>query len=125
PGYEDSAPLGHNTVCLLVEVARVKIATPLNISPGELREERGGPVSSPRINAPDPWPGGPWTLRDIVNYDLSAVDGLLHAVAAYRERLVQDFYDMGRRAVEQGTRGGPFAFVIPPDQFDAHSKAAL
>ena len=24
PGYEDSAPLGHNTVCLLTEVASAK-----------------------------------------------------------------------------------------------------
>ena len=28
PGYEDSAPLGHNTVCLLTEVASVRVATP-------------------------------------------------------------------------------------------------
>ena len=25
PGYEDSAPLGHNTVCLLTEVAEAKL----------------------------------------------------------------------------------------------------
>ena len=29
PGYEDTAPLGHNTVCLLTEAARVNIAAPV------------------------------------------------------------------------------------------------
>ena len=37
PGYEDSAPLGHNTVCLLTEVASVKIATPVTLSLADLR----------------------------------------------------------------------------------------
>jgi zinc carboxypeptidase len=123
PGYEDSAPLGHNTVCLLAEVAGVNIASPIRAS------EAGGQASNPtpeaRINDPDPWRGGPWTLRDVVDYELTAIRGLLRAVAAYRSVLVQNFYDMGRRAVEQGGRGGPFAFIIPPDQYDAMAVARL
>ena len=44
PGYEDSAPLGHNTVCLLTEVASVKVATPVTVSARELRDsDRGAP----------------------------------------------------------------------------------
>src|SRR6202035_104012 len=91
----------------------------------ELRGQKGVLPDTPQINFPDPWPGGRWTLRDIVDYDLSAVHGLLHAVAAYRERIVQNFYDMGRRAIEEGRRTGPFAYVIPPDQFDPHAVAKL
>jgi hypothetical protein len=125
PGYEDSAPLGHNTVCLLAEVAGVKIATPTDVPATELRGQKGVSTSTPQINFPDPWPGGRWTLRDIVDYDLSAVHGLLHGVAVYRERIVQNFYDMGRRAIEEGRRTGPFAFVIPPGQFDPHAVAKL
>jgi Zinc carboxypeptidase len=37
PGFEDSAPLGHNTVCLLTEVASVDVASPVTIAAGELR----------------------------------------------------------------------------------------
>jgi hypothetical protein len=119
PGYEDSAPLGHNTVCLLTEVASAKVATPVSVAARELRGgDRGVPDYTPRINFPDPWPGGRWSLRDIVDYDLSAVDGLLHAVSAYREQIVQNFYDMGARAVEAGFRGGPYAFVVPAEQHD-------
>ncbi len=32
---------------------------------------------------------------------------------------MQNFYEMGRRAIEAGRRGGPFAFLIPPEQHDA------
>ena len=124
PGYEDSAPLGHNTVCLLAEVAGVKIATPITVPAEELQGgHRGLAEYRPQINFPDPWPGGPWTLRDIVEYDLSAVNGLLYAVSAYRGQIVENFYSMGRRAVTAGEGGGPFAFIIPPDQHDPHAAA--
>ena len=126
PGFEDSAPLGHNTVCLLTEVASVDIASPITVTPNELRAGfKGLSDYRPQINFPQPWPGGRWTLRDIVDYDLSAVRGLLFATAAYREQLVQNFYDMGRRAIEAGTRGGPYAFLIPPEQHDPYTSARL
>jgi hypothetical protein len=126
PGYEDSAPLGHNTVCLLTEVASVKVATSITVEPGDLRgNERGLPEYRRQINFPNPWPGGTWTLRDIVDYDLSAIRGLLFAVAAYREPIVQNFYDLGARAVEAGSRGGPFAFIIPSDQRDPSAARKL
>src|SRR5262245_27542474 len=126
PGFEDSAPLGHNTVCLLTEVASVDIASPITVTANELRAGfKGLSDYRPQINFPQPWPGGRWTLRDIVEYDLTAVRGLLFATAAYREQLVQNFYDMGRRAVEAGTRGGPYAFLIPPEQHDPFTTARL
>ena len=116
PGYEDSVPLGHNTVCLLTEAARVKVASPLTDPPRDVRGQ---------MNAPHPWPGGRWTLRDIVDYELSAVRGLLRAAAAYRGELVQNFYDMGQRAVDSGRRDTPFAFIIPPEQHDALATITL
>ena len=126
PGFEDSAPLGHNTVCLLTEVASVDIASPITVTPGELRAGFKGLADyRPQINFPEPWPGGKWTLRDIVEYDLTAVRGLLFAAAAYREPLVQNFYDMGRRAVEVGRQGGPYAFIIPPEPHDPLAAAKL
>jgi Zinc carboxypeptidase len=122
PGYEDSAPLGHNTVCLLTEAAGVNIATPVTVSAADLESAR---VASPRMALPDPWPAGRWTLRDIMDYDTSAARGLLHGVSAYRERIVAGFYEMSARAVEAGRRGGPFAFVIPPAQHDPTAAAKL
>jgi hypothetical protein len=126
PGFEDSAPIGHNTVCLLTEVASVDIASPVNIPATELRAGfKGLTEYRPQINFPDPWPGGRWTLRDILDYDLSAVHGLLFAASAYREQLVQNFYDMGRHAIEKGREDAPFAFIIPTDQYDPFTASKL
>ncbi|PWT85571.1 MAG: hypothetical protein C5B57_02675 [Blastocatellia bacterium] len=122
PGYEDSAPIGHNVVCLLTEVASAHPEPPGTDASGSVRN---GLTEAPQINYPDPWRGGRWTSRDIVDYDLSAVRGLLGAVAAYREAILSNFYEMGRRAVEQGQRGGPFAFIVPPGQHDPHATAKL
>ena len=38
---------------------------------------------------------------------------------------MQNFYDMGARAVEAGRQGGPFAFIIPPEQHDPHAATKL
>ncbi|MCA1583723.1 MAG: M14 family metallopeptidase [Acidobacteria bacterium] len=126
PGYEDSAPLGHNTVCVLTEVASVRVATPIRVAANELQgSPRGLPEYRAQINFPNPWPGGEWKLRDIVDYDLSAVRGLLEGAARYRSTLLENFYRMGLRAVETGAKGGPFAFIISPDQYDPHAANKL
>ncbi len=125
PGYEDSAPIGHNTVTLLTEAASVRVASPITVLPEQLSGGRGFPDHSPSTTFPNPWPGGEWRLRDIVDYDLSAARGLLGGAARYREDLVRNFYRMGRRQVELGRQGGPFAFIIPPGQFDPHAARKL
>jgi len=38
---------------------------------------------------------------------------------------VRNFYAMGSRAIEAGQKGGPFAYVIPPDQPDALAAIKL
>ncbi len=125
PGYEDSAPLGHNTVTLLTEAASVRIATPITVAADQLLGGRGFPDHQPSTTFPSPWPGGAWTLRHIVDYNLSAARGLLAGAARYRRDLVRNFYRMGMRQVELGAKGGPFAFIIPHDQFDPHAARKL
>jgi hypothetical protein len=126
PGYEDSAPLGHNTVCLLTEVASARLAAPQTVAPADLSGGAlGFPAYGPQISFPNPWPGGTWRLRDIVDYEMDAVHGLLVAAVSYRQQLVEDFYAMGKRAIERGRTAAPFAFVIPPDQRDPNAASKL
>jgi hypothetical protein len=125
PGYEDSAPLGHNTVTLLTEAASVRVASPIEVPADQLTGGRGFPDHQPSTTFPNPWPGGKWTLRNIVDYNLSAARGLIAGAARYRGDLVRNFHRMGKRQVELGTKGGPFAFIIPHDQFDPHAARKL
>ncbi len=50
PGYEDSAPLGRNTVCLLTEVASARLASPIEVAAKDLR---GGTRGLPAVRAAD------------------------------------------------------------------------
>ncbi len=125
PGYEDSAPLGHNTVTLLTEAASVRVASPITVAADQLTGGRGFPDHSPSTTFPSPWPGGAWTLRNIVDYNLSAARGFISGAAKYRGELVRNFYRMGKKQVELGARGGPFAYIIPPEQFDPHAARKL
>ena len=127
PGFEDSAPIGHNTVCLLTEVASVDVASPVNVPATELRAGfKGLQDYRPQINFPDPWPGGRWTLRNILDYDLTAARGLLVAASAYREQLIQNFYDMASvRASSSPTMWGSARRCrrCSPSRSSAHAES--
>jgi hypothetical protein len=112
PGDEDAAPLGRNTVCLRTEVASVKVAAPVQ-------------VAAHAIGFPREWPGGAWRLRDIVEYEMVAVRGLLTAASRYRDDLLVNFYTMGRRADLRGRREAPYAYIIPTEQFDPAAARKL
>jgi hypothetical protein len=127
PGYEDSAPIGHNTVCLLTEVASARTALPVTVQPADLAKWSGPGLTAyrPQVTFPNPWPGGAWRLRDIVDYELDAARGLLQAAAFYHEQLVEDFYLRGVHAVERARTEGPYAYLIPPEQRDPYAAARL
>ncbi len=133
----------HNQLGMLTEVASVRTATsieqrmadPAAPPPAEsgtegrremgrgARTETGGLMAPPRdiqfrAQYPRPWLGGKWTLRDIVDYDFIAAFGLLDAAARLRSKLLEDLYTIGKRQVEMGKKGDPFAVVIRPDQAD-------
>ena len=67
---------------------------------------------------PDPWPGGWWRLRDIVDYELTLSLSLLRTAALYREEFLLNSYRMNKSAVETVDKGQPYAFVIPAIQHD-------
>ncbi len=114
----------HNTVGLLTELASCKIASPVFQTKDDLQGGgRGFPSYQKMMNFPNPWPGGWWRLRDIVEYDYIAAKSILNAAATNREKLLYNRYLMGRRAIEAGEKEPPFAFVVPPEQKD--NAAAL
>src|SRR5262249_12523717 len=84
PGYEDTAPLGHNTVCLLTEAARVNVATPID-EPAPDSEQH-----VPHVGAPHPWTGSRWSLHAIVGHGVSARGGLLRVATRCRSDLASN-----------------------------------
>ncbi len=126
PGGTRNTAWWKNVTGLLTEVASARIATPIRIEPGELRGGyKGLPEYGRRSNFPSPWEGGWWRLRDIVEYELIATWAYLETCSQYREEILRNFYEMGRREVEAGSTGAPYGWVVPPDQHDPVAAARL
>ena len=125
-GGARSTPTRHNMIGVITEAASVRIATPIMQTPEQLRgHARGLPRYEVRTNFPNPWPGGRWTLRDIVDYERIAAEALVKLASQQREDYVRNFVTMGRRAVELGRTTAPYAFVIPAGQRDAGAVRRL
>jgi hypothetical protein len=125
-GGNRTTPQRHNIVAVLTESASVKLATPLFLEASELRgASRGFPNHQPAVNFVDPWPGGWWRLRDIVDYQLICMRSLLTLAARYRDQFQSNLLGMASDAVARGSGSPPYAWVVPRDQRDPGSAAAM
>jgi len=109
----------HNMVGLLTELASCQIATPIFQDQSDLvAGGRGLPEYKIQTNFPNPWPGGWWRLRNIVEYDLVAAYSVLETAAKFKEKFIYNHYLMGKKAIDKGKSEPPYAFVLPPLQHD-------
>jgi hypothetical protein len=113
-GAGDDTPWLHNVIGLLSEAASVKIATPVYIEPNEISTA----FYEKRMDFLDPWPGGWWRLRDIVDYELTLSKSLVKTAALYKEDLLSNSYLMYKNSIEKVEKNQPYAFVIPARQQD-------
>lgn len=121
-----TVPYRHNMVGILTEAARVEIATPIFQPHGTLKGYRRGlDKYTLRTNFPEPWPGGWWRLRNIVDYELAAARSILTFAAQNRVMLKRNFYRMGLQAIEKGRNEPPRAFLIPREQRDWHTARKM
>ena len=118
-----SYPHYHGGVRVLSEAASVRIATPIEVPKTALRDDRGEMPTVRSWNHPMPWDGGRWTLRDIVEYDLSASMACLDHAARNREWWVRNSFEVLKRATERS--GKPYAYVIPEIQHDSSAADEL
>jgi hypothetical protein len=118
-GGARSTPTRHNMIGLLTEAASAKIATPITLDSSDLKgHSRGLPKYERRVNFPNPWPGGTWRLRDIVDYELIAAEALVKLANDQRGEYVRNFVKLARRQVELGRTQAPYAYEIPYAQRD-------
>src|SRR3984957_12047949 len=113
----------HDTLRILTESASVNIASPIEIPFDKLDKGIGYDAKVAAWNFPDPWKGGTWRLSDIVDYQIDAFFSIANNAAVYRERYLNNFYQIGLRAINQPS--GPFAYVIPAEQTDPATTARL
>ncbi len=125
-GGNRTVPQRHNIVGVLTEAASVKLATPIFLGSGDLRgATRGFPDHRPAVNFVDPWPGGWWRLRDIVDYELICARSVLTLAARYRDQFQKNLLAMARDAIKAGETSPPYGWVVPPDQRDPGAAARM
>ncbi|MBV9676015.1 MAG: peptidase M14 [Acidobacteriaceae bacterium] len=106
----------HGGLRILTESASAKLATPITMKFDELDTHPLGYNAQERSwNYLEPWKGGTWRLRDIIDYQQIAFESCLYNAAIHREDMLRNFYKVGQRAV---TRKTPYAFVVPAQQRD-------
>jgi len=113
-GGGDDTPWMHNVIGLLSEGASVRVASPIYIEPSELATS----FYERRMDFLDPWPGGWWRLRDLVDYELALSKSALRTAALHKEEFLSNFYTMYKNSIENVDKGQPYAFVIPARQPD-------
>jgi hypothetical protein len=104
----------HNSIGILSEMASVQGATPIYIDPTELPKS----YTEKRLQFPDPWPGGWWRLRDLVDYELTLSMSLVKTAYLHKEDFLLNFYKMCKDNIQKREEGQPYAFIIPKAQRD-------
>jgi hypothetical protein len=113
----------HGGMRLLSESASVRYATPITTPFSTLETEaRGYNAQEPTWNFLEPWPGGRWTLRDIVDYQLITFESCLYQAAIQRLDLLRNFYRISERVI---SRKAPWAYWIPKTQHDPNAMTRL
>ena len=115
----------HGGVRILSEAASANLASPIDVPFEQLATRgRGFNPRERSWNFTHPWPGGRWTLRDILSYQTDAAYALLQNAARYRDRWLSNFLAVETHAV-RGWRGWPYAYVIPRQHQDSVGLATL
>lgn len=109
----------HNIAGMLTESASASLATPLYVHPEQLQ---GGARQFPEYQAqatmPNPWPGGWWRVRDIVEQQKIAAWALQDLAARNKDTVLWNAHLKAKRQTERGAAGSPKAYVVPTSQHD-------
>lgn len=109
----------HNCASMITESASPLIASPIYIDPHQLRAgRRGRPEYKAQSTFPNPWPGGWWHLRDLVEQQKISALATLEIASKLRKTVLKGLYVKAKRNIERGRTENPYAYIIPKTQHD-------
>ena len=117
------SPYYHNIIGILTETSHA-FPTPTRYDtsawPETITARKG---DTPRTDGTSTFYAYPWKaaeshFRDAINYMYHASIAVLNLAANYREEIQFNRWRMARDNIEAGERGGPYAYVLPADQWD-------
>ena len=123
PGYIDYMPMYQNIAAWWTETQGGNCATPrtttIDSLPAAYRDLR------PTSLYVSPWAEGTWTLRDAVNYMVTADLATLNYAAKFKSELLYNRYQAARNTIAQFKKSAPYAYIIPKDQWDPVAPVEL
>lgn len=124
-----TAPYFHNSIGILTEASSARLMTPSNVTRDQLaRSSTRGMRNAleATTNFPDPWPGGEWRPRDIMNLETSAARSLLSVAAKYRSSYLSNFLQLGTKSINSSPAAGePLAYLVPAGQGNDEAVARM
>ncbi len=108
----------HNIAGMLTESASARLATPLYVHPDQLRGSRQLPEYEAQTTFPNPWPGGWWRVRDIVDRQIVATFSPLEIAARNREIVLRNAWNKSSRQIRRGAEDEVKAYIVPASQHD-------
>jgi hypothetical protein len=114
-----TAPYFHNSIGILTEAASARIMSPSSVTREQLSRSgtRGMRTAlDVTTNFPDPWPGGAWHPRDIMQMELIACHSVLSLASNYRADYLKNFYELGKVGLSSIPEKEPIAYLIPAGQ---------
>ncbi len=125
PGATEGTAMFKNMFGMLIEVASTRLGTPIEIAPTELTAGNKGLIDyAKQSNYPNPWPGGWWHLRDIMDYDRIASDALLETVAIHKQDYLRGAAQMASESVAAFKPDAYYRIALD-DQRDPNEAARL
>jgi len=124
-GGNRNVPVRHNIIGLLTEAASADLASPIFLPLDELSAPRGLGDYAPSNRFPEPWPGGWWRIRDIIDYELAFGRSLLASLARERAFWLRNSLEASVRAIEVDGKEAPLAWILPSDNRDPSAVARL
>jgi hypothetical protein len=125
PGSTETS-IYKGVISFLTEAASCRTATPIFVEPTELSVRGKGLAEYKKgVNLPDPWPGGRWSLGDIVSFELSSMRSILATAARHHTEILEFRNDLCRKEVDKGRSEAPYYFVLPKQQRDTGEMIAL
>ncbi|MGI8476833.1 MAG: M14 family zinc carboxypeptidase, partial [Thermomicrobiales bacterium] len=115
-------PFHHGGVRVLAEAAGTRLGSPATISWESLA---AAPEFDPHLRGPRhlaPWPGGRWTLRDVIDHQRIAVAAVAEHASRFRARWVRTAW---HARAETCARAEPAAYVLLPYIWQRDPGAAL
>ncbi|HEX6314029.1 MAG TPA: M14 metallopeptidase family protein [Gemmatimonadaceae bacterium] len=123
PGYIDYMPMYQHIASWWTETQGGNCGIPRTTTADQLPASYRALLPTSMYSSP--WKEGRWTLKDQVDYMVTASLATLRYAAKFKDELLYNRYQSGRDAIAMHRAAGPYAWIVPQQQRDPMAPVEL